>query len=193
MHLQHAREADPLATYPYAMCGLVLMMERRASEAAPLYEQALAFEEENTLALWGSGLALTTLGRSSEGIARLERATPYQRGGFVHGLLGWALATAGRTDEARRVLGELQTRPATAPTVVPEAWLLAALGEKDAAFQVLERAEAECQIFVALFGLPGFDPLRSDPRFDQLVARLGPAPSTGRRPEPSSPGGDEAP
>jgi TolB-like protein/Tfp pilus assembly protein PilF/predicted Ser/Thr protein kinase len=180
-HLQHARDADPLATYPYGMCGFVLMLERRASEAAPLFEQALAFEEENTLALWGSGLALTTLGRFSEGIARLERAAASQRGGFVHGLLGWALATAGRTDEARRVLGELRARPATAPTVVSEAWLLAALGEEDAAFQLLERAEAECQIFFTQFGLPGFDPLRSDPRFDQLVERAGLPPSAGGR------------
>jgi TolB-like protein/Flp pilus assembly protein TadD len=193
LQIRHAREADPLATYPYGMSGMILLLQGRTSDAAAFFDQALAFDDQNTLALWGSGMALTTLGRYGEGIAMLERATPLDRGGFIHGLLGWALATAGRTHEARRVLGELRARPPSAPTLVSEAWLLAALGETDAAFQLLERAEAEGQAFVSQFGYPGFDPLRSDPRFDQLVARLGLPPSTGRRPEPPSPGGDEAP
>jgi hypothetical protein len=56
---------------------------------------------------------------------------------------------------------------------VPEAWVLAALGETDAAFARLEQAEAEYQAFSYFTGLPAFDPLRSDTRFAAFVSRLG--------------------
>jgi hypothetical protein len=95
------------------------------------------------------------------------------RGAHFLGTLGWALATAGRTAEARILLEELRARPPSAPTVVSEAWLLGALGEIDAAFDVVARAEEECQAYVYFTGLPGFDPLRGDPRFAALLARLG--------------------
>jgi TolB-like protein/Flp pilus assembly protein TadD len=172
-HFQRAREADPLAPYPYAMSALGLLLEGRAAEAIAMYDQALAFEPESTLALWGAGLARIALGRADEGVAMLERAlTPSHRGGFIHGALGWALAKVGREREARQVLSELQARPASAPAVVSEAWLLSILGERDAAFRLLERAEAERQPALAFVGLPGFETLRVDPRFKALLTRM---------------------
>jgi hypothetical protein len=47
-----------------------------------------------------------------------------QRAPFFVGVLGWTLAAAGRSDEARAILDELRARPAASPTVVSEAWLL---------------------------------------------------------------------
>ena len=156
------------------MTGAALLLAGRAAEADSYFNQALTFEKENTLALWGSGLALVAEGRDADGVAMLERAaTPSHRAGFIGGALGWALAKAGRIDEARGVLDKLRARPEPAPAVVSEAWLLAVLGERDAAFRVLERAETECQAFLGLIGLPGFDSLRADPRFAPLVERLG--------------------
>lgn len=173
-HLAHAREIDPLAPYPHAFTGFCLLTSGRAPEAERHLDQALAFDRENMLALWGSGLALSAQGRHHDGIAQLERAlTPSHRGGFIHGALGWSLAVAGRVDEARDVLEQLRARPAPAPAIVSEAWLLAALGDADAAWEVLERCEQETQALLALVGLPGFDPLRADPRFRALLERLG--------------------
>jgi TolB-like protein/Flp pilus assembly protein TadD len=172
-HFQRAREADPLSPYPYAMSALGLLLEGRADEAVAFYDQALAFEPESTLALWGAGLARIALGRVDDGVAMLERAlTPSHRGGFIHGALGWALAKAGRVGEARQVLSELQARPPSVPAVVSEAWLLSELCETDAAFRLLDRAETERQPALAFVGLPGFDSLRSDSRFEALLARM---------------------
>jgi hypothetical protein len=91
---------------------------------------------------------------------------------FFLGILGWALAIAGREIEARSVLEEMRARPAGSPTAVSEAWLLGALGEIDEAFEVIARAEEEYQGLVSYTGLPGFDSLRSDARFDTLLERL---------------------
>jgi hypothetical protein len=56
---------------------------------------------------------------------------------------------------------------------VPEAWVLATLGEVDAAFARLEHAEAEYQAFLYFTGLPAFDRLRADARFAAMLERLG--------------------
>jgi hypothetical protein len=54
--------------------------------------------------------------------------------------------------------------------------LLGALGEMDAAFEVVARAKEECQVFLYYTGLPGFDPLRAEPGFAGLLERLGLSP-----------------
>lgn len=114
------------------------------------------------------------MGRFEEGIATAEHLVAVsQRAALFVGLLGWALATAGRKEEAKPLLEELRARPATAPTIVTEAQLLGALGDLDDAFEVLVRAEEECQLFLYFHGWPTFDPLRADPRFAALVDRLG--------------------
>jgi hypothetical protein len=71
------------------------------------------------------------------------------------------------------LLAELRTRPAEAPQIVSEGWLLGALGEIDAAFEVFKRAEEKNQLWLYYSGVPGFDPVRTDPRFAALVQRLG--------------------
>ena len=170
---ERAREADPLASFPYMLTALGLLTARRPQEAHRYAEQALTFEKEDASALFCSSLANVALGRYEEGIAAAEHGVAVShRGADFLGLLGWALATAGRNDEARTLLEELRARPATAPPIVSEGWLLGALGEIDAAFQVLARAEDAYQLWLCYTGLPGFDPLRADPRFTALIARL---------------------
>ena len=171
---KRAEEADPLASFPYSLTGGGFLVCGRPEEALASCEDALSFEKDNLIALYVSAIALVRLGRTDEGIARAERAVSVsQRGPHFLGVLGWALATAGREDEARTLLGELRARPAASPTVVSEGWLLGALGETDAAFDLLGRAEEECQAFLYYTGSPGFDPLRADPRFAALLERLG--------------------
>jgi serine/threonine-protein kinase len=171
--LERARQADPLASFPYALTGKGLLNCGEPMEALRHLEDALSFEKEDATALESAGEAKVALGRLEEGIATLERVVAIShRSAHFLGTLGWALATAGRTAEARAILEELRARPPSAPAVVSEAWLLGVLGELDAAFEVVARAEEEYLAFLYFTGLPGFDPLRADPRFRALLEKL---------------------
>lgn len=171
--LERARQCDPLASFPYTLTGWGLLVARRPEESVRHLEDALTFQENDASAISASCLAYVAVKRLDDGIAAGERgvAVAY-RAPFFLGVLGWALATAGRNAEARTVLEELRARPADSPVAVSEAWLLGALGEIDEAFALLARAEEEHQGLLCYTGLPGFDPLRSDPRFAALMKKL---------------------
>ena len=170
---QRSREADPLAAYPYAMSGSGFVVLGEPDEAVSLLEQSLAFERDNSLALWTYTEACIALRKFDEGIAAAETAvTLSRRGDFLLALLGWALASAGRTDEARAILVELRNRPPNSPKLVHEACLLGALGDKDAAFEILSRATDEFAPMACYVRMPCYDRLRDDPRFATHVKDL---------------------
>ena len=170
---EEAREADPLAAFPYAVTGAGLIVARKPAEAMKFLEQAFAFEQDNMLALWASCSGHIALGNFDQGIAAAERVVEKsRRAPFFVALLGWTYAISGQVGKARSILEELQQRPDSEPTLVSEAWLLGALGQKDAAFDLLVRAQDEFQAYALYLGMPGFDTLRDDPRFDELTRRL---------------------
>jgi TolB-like protein/Tfp pilus assembly protein PilF len=171
--LERAREADPLASFPLMLTGWALLCSGKPQEAERYAQDALSFEKEDASALLCSSMAKVALGQFEEGIATAEHLVAVsQRAASFLGVLGWALAAAGRKGEARAILQELRSLPA-APHFVSEGWLLGALGEIDAAFEALARAEEEYQAMLYYTGLPGFDSLRADPRFGALMERLG--------------------
>ena len=90
------------------------------------------------------------------------------------GHLGNAYARAGRVREARECIRELKEFLAEEAVGVYEiALVYAGLGEKDLAFEFLERAYDERDKGMLWLKVdPPLDPLRSDPRFQDLLRRM---------------------
>ena len=171
--LARARELDPLASFPYMLTGWAMLHGGRPQDALESLDDALSFEKEDLSALQASGVAHVALGHFAEGLAAIQHAVDVTgRAPHFLGVLGWALAMAGRPADARALLADLQPQPPEAPALVSEAWLLGALGQIDEAFDVLARAEAELHPLLCFNGFPAFDPLRADPRFTALLDRL---------------------
>ncbi len=87
--------------------------------------------------------------------------------------LGVAYAKAGERGKALAILNRLQTgKQYYSPCEMTI--LLEALGEREQAFALLERAYAIHDLQAQYLGCdPAFDPLRSDPRFQDLLRRVG--------------------
>lgn len=90
----------------------------------------------------------------------------------------FSFAMAGERDRARKTLDEL--RDMSTRRYVPSYWvamIYAGLGDKDQAFKELEKSYDERYfLMVWLKGEPRFANLRSDPRFQDLLRRVGFAP-----------------
>ncbi|MCL4818646.1 MAG: protein kinase [Vicinamibacteria bacterium] len=90
-------------------------------------------------------------------------------------VLAMAHHALGRKPEAEAALAELRTVAAKSTTYVPQ--VLAFRGEKDAAFRWLDDAgAAESEAFKTNVFDPAFDELRADPRWQDLLRRIGRAP-----------------
>jgi TolB-like protein/DNA-binding winged helix-turn-helix (wHTH) protein/Tfp pilus assembly protein PilF len=84
-------------------------------------------------------------------------------------------ARMGKANEARKILRRLE-KPASSQYVSPIgiAMVYCALGEKERALESLEKAIEQHDASVCdLPTLPSVDPLRSDPRFQELLRRIG--------------------
>jgi tetratricopeptide (TPR) repeat protein len=81
-------------------------------------------------------------------------------------------AATGKRDEALKIIAEMKQQPNASPLAFAN--IYNALGEKDQAFEWLEKAYAEgAPLLRSLQTGKMWDPLRSDPRFEDLLKRMG--------------------
>lgn len=126
-----------------------------------------------------SGLAICVLllGRTEEALQIAQKIDNTKEHPQHRLTRAWIFARAGREDEARDLLEKAVTdyRPEHADRdAIAIAKVCAGLDDADAAFDWLERAyRSHSQYLVYLNVEPEFDSLRGDPRFAELVRRIG--------------------
>jgi TolB-like protein/Tfp pilus assembly protein PilF len=172
---RRGRELDPLSPSSEDI-GWVLFQSRRYPEAIHELRSVLDVRPDDGGALADMGFALVANDQAADAIPVLEKAIAVSdHSPAAMGVLVRAYAHAGRRSDALRLLAELHTRRKSA--YVPSAAFVNAylgLGDTDQAFVWLEEAYKEqSNILQFLKVHPFFDPIRSDPRFAELVRRVG--------------------
>jgi tetratricopeptide (TPR) repeat protein len=110
-----------------------------------------------------------------QAIVELQKAKSLEDKPWIVGALGYAYAASGRRGEAQKIVEELKEQ-AKQRHVTPYgiAMVYVGLGQKDEAFAWLEKAYAERSPGLVWFKTdPMLDTLRTDPRYRDLLRRIG--------------------
>jgi Tfp pilus assembly protein PilF len=172
---QKARALDPVSPTANTAVARPFYFMRRYDEAQKQYKVALELAPDLPTLHEYIGIAYMMQGMSSQGIAELEFAHDrVPNNVWYAGLLGWADALAGKPAAAHRILDTLlQQSVHEASPSMAIAHVYMGLGNKDQAFEWLGKAIDQRNVNMFLLKTdPMYDPLRSDPRFLDLLRRM---------------------
>jgi TolB-like protein/DNA-binding winged helix-turn-helix (wHTH) protein/Flp pilus assembly protein TadD len=171
---KRAQELDPLRISFKAVEGSILFGAGLYDEALQVFQNVIRMQPDFAFAHSGLGHAYVSKGMYAEAVSEFKTAVRLY-GGASNGLvdLGYAYAASGERDEAVAILNKLKTgKGYVSPAAL--AVLHAVLGDKEAAFESFERAYAAHDSQLQYIKVdPRCDSLRSDPRFADLLRRVG--------------------
>ena len=175
--VQKKLETDPLSFYLQFQLGMLYVFAKRFEEGRKIYEKMLAilpdFSDAERMIAYSY---IIEDDHHEKGLIHARNAAAMAKG------IGWAqntfiilLAKAGYCDEARKELEAWQAQ--AGPLIISHLGLgiiYSHLGELDKAFEYLTEALENREIWVVAYKYdPEFDHLRGDPRFQQLIDKIG--------------------
>jgi tetratricopeptide (TPR) repeat protein len=173
-----AQALDPLSPIVNFELGLAFYYARQYDQAIEQFQKTLELDSSFPPPRQFLPAAYEQKGMYGEAVAGFNQEIPMTGGSewtLTRGGLGHVYAVLGKKREALAVLDELKQIstqgyvPATSVAIV-----YAGLGEKDQAFVWLEKAYGERSFQLQwLTAEPRWDSLRSDPRFADLLRRIG--------------------
>ena len=173
---KHARELDPLNLRTSALEGQFLIHAGRTDEALATLQKTIELEPNFGFAHMFASSAYIEKGMFAEAIAEARKARELNPANSQSiAFLGYALAKSGKQAEALGVVEELLKRSAeryVSPYTI--ALIYNGLGERDKTLTSLERGyEQHDGKLVFLKVEPKWNNLRTDPRFQDLLRRVG--------------------
>ena len=173
--LKRAQQLDPLSLIINADLGSGFVTARRYDDAIAQLRKTIEMDPHFYYAHWNLGEALELKGKLREAFAEYKKAAELNDDPLVLSLVAQAEAKLGQRDDARKMLEQLE-QLATRRYVGNYAFALVhiALGEKEKAIEDLDHAYRDrVGPDIALLKVdPMLDPLRGDPRFEALVAKI---------------------
>jgi tetratricopeptide (TPR) repeat protein len=174
--IKRALELDPLSINYNIDLGFQLFLARQYDQAIEQAAKTLELDPKYLSAYYVRGVSYAKKTMYEEAMAEFEKEVSISPDDLeaLTGL-GYGYAVTGRRTEAEKVLArlnELSKREFVSPVWMAK--IYSGLGEKDKAFESLERAYEDRSIVSVAYikTNPMLDPLRSDPRFEELLRRL---------------------
>jgi TolB-like protein/Tfp pilus assembly protein PilF len=175
IEIRRALEIDPLATSVNLNLGLILYFARQFDQAIEHLLGVVELFPNLGAAHFYLGVAYGQKKMHDEAILEYKKTISLLEN-KAEGLayIGYTYAISGRKGEAQKVLDELLEMPQHNVEPYFLALIYTSLGEKDLAFDWLEKGVEEHFLTMGALKLdPMFDGLREDPRFDSLLQRMG--------------------
>jgi TolB-like protein/Flp pilus assembly protein TadD len=174
--IRRALELDPTSLIINAWYGRILAVSGQLDQAVEQLKKTVELDPNFILAHYRLGQAYVEKGMYNEAIDEFKRALNLP-GGRTTGLMGlaYAYALAGRKQEAQKALDELLELSKNQYVSSGQiAIIYIARGEKEKAFEFLEMANKDYDLNLMRMKVEQrFDPIRSDPRFEDLAKRIG--------------------
>jgi TolB-like protein/Tfp pilus assembly protein PilF len=174
--MKKALELEPASLVMNTFMGATLYYAGRYDEAIDQCRRTIEMDPTFAVAHWHLGLTYEQKQVFDAAIEEFQRAISLSGGSpLMRAALGHAYAMSQKTDQANKILdelNELSKRQYVSPYEVGAIYV--ALDNNEEAFQLLEKAYTEHSFhFVNLNVSPQFQSVRSEPRFQDLVRRIG--------------------
>ena len=172
--LEHSLQLNPLSIRAHRLLGLALTMEGKFEESNQRLQAARALMPDSNELAWMMAAVYLAQGRGEEGLSYARECQTDPPVPRMLAMLVEALARVGQQQEAReslRRVEEMSTREYVDPWSFCRMHM--SLGDGEMGIHFLERSLDE-RSTLALFAPidPILNPVRSDPRFHQIIARL---------------------
>ena len=174
---EHGRKVDPLSVNAQVNVGNAWRAAGEYDRAINELRRALEMGPANSRARFQIGVTLVAMGRPAEAIRELEIAARPAQGhnSRIEAYLGYAYAAAGRPEDARQVLKELEAhRQDQYVSWFGIALIHDALGEKMPALAAMQRAFEDHAVELGQVNqYPPFKTIASEPAFQAMMRQVG--------------------
>ena len=172
--MRRAESLDPLSLIINADLAELLVLAHSYDESIEQSRKTIEMDPNFAFAHIQLAQAYLAKHRNEEAVAELEKAVQLSAGSPASKAnLARAYVAVGKRSEAQKLLSDLKKRSSPSSSYAAEISVIyAALGDADQAMHWLEKGYEE-RFNPGVLLRPGFDPLRSDPRFEDLVRRIG--------------------
>ena len=174
--MKQALELEPLSIVVTSCLGQSFFQAELYDEAIAQLKKAIEMDQNYAHPYGWLGMAYLKKEMYDQAVEMLQRGSmaPQYKARMI-GALGYTYAVQGMCNEALQQLEHLKN---LSKEIVVDpcfiAWIYTGLGEKDKAFEWLEKAYEEKSSWLAMINADHlFDPLRSDARFTELLVKIG--------------------
>jgi TolB-like protein/Tfp pilus assembly protein PilF len=173
--LQRARELDPLSAPNNNAIGIVYLWSRQTDRAIEKFQEVLDLYPNYVIAHTFLAEAYAQKGDLSSAVLTIEKIQPEAMDPQALSIMGYIYARSGDRDRAQKILNEFAER--SSHEYVPAlnfAQIHAGLGDQEQALAWLDKAYDERAIWIPFLKVDlKFDSLRSEPRFKELLRKVG--------------------